>query len=84
MTVERYLSASPKDIKKVALVCKKCGAVMGYRPTEWKHVPTKCPNCPIPDGEMHSAGADYASLDGLRETLSKAVKNDNPLFEIRF
>jgi hypothetical protein len=33
---------------------------------------------------MHPASADYAHLDALRETLAKAIQNENPFFEVRF
>jgi hypothetical protein len=82
MTIEKRWSVTPKDIKRMILVCRKCGAIVGYKPQEWIYVPTKCSNCPA--GEMHPASADYAHLDALRETLGKALHNENRFFEVRF
>jgi len=84
MTVEKHWSMTPKDIKRIILVCKNCGATIGYKPQQWKYVPVKCSNCPADVGEMHPASADYTYLNVLRETLAKAIQNENPFFEVRF
>lgn len=82
MTIENRLSVTPKDIKRIILICKKCRASIGYEPDKWSHVQAKCGNCL--NGEMHPAGADYAHLNSLRESLEKIIKDENPFFEVRF
>jgi hypothetical protein len=45
VAIERRFSASLNDLE-VVLICKKCGARIGYSVLEWNSVPGKCPNCP--------------------------------------
>jgi hypothetical protein len=82
MTIENRLSVTPKDIRRIVLVCRKCGATIGYEPRQWKYVPTKCSNCPA--GEMHPASSALAHLNALRDTLVKLIESENDFFEVRF
>ena len=82
MTIENHLSVTPHDIKRVVLICKKCGAAIGCDPRQWKFVPTKCSNCPA--GEMHPASSGLAHLNALRDILTKLIESENEFFEVRF
>jgi hypothetical protein len=87
MTIEKRFSGTLNDILEVILICKKCGARMGYNPGKWKEVPVACANC---RGSVGSLGImlpnslEYVCLESFKGALQSAIAASNSLpFEIR-
>jgi len=84
MTIEKRFSGTLDDILEVVLVCKKCGARMGYNPVNWKDVPAKCANCHGSVERMLPNSLEYGCLETFKGALQSAISAlDSLPFEIR-
>jgi hypothetical protein len=84
MTVEKRFSGTLDDILEVVLVCKKCGARLGYTPTKWKEVPVRCANCYTSNEIVSPSTMEYQTMERFKSALQSAIAALESLpFEIR-
>lgn len=60
------------EIQAIRFRCKECQATLGYSPTNWKNIPSVCPNC-----NHRWAGSlsfEEKTITGLCQTLEDFSK----------